>query len=90
MTDLAEREAVLCRHCHDKTTEPRCGDGLATLRWWLGLNAADALPWLFNYLGVADGECLAVVARPVERRLAIPEQAEPELFKLMAVVAICL
>lgn len=85
MADVAERGAVLCRSCHSQSTEPRSGDGIATLRWWLGASAADALRWLSSYLGVTDGDCPPVTSRPVERRLAIPEPvAEPERFRLMA------
>lgn len=87
MADLRERGAVLCRHCHNQSTEPRSGDGLATLRWWLGVSAADALRWLSCYLGVADDDCEPVMSRPVERRLAIPEQAVVHgRFRLMAEV----
>ncbi len=86
LRDFAERGAVLCRHCHNAGTEPRCGDGVATLRWWLGVDAAGALQWLARWLGVADGEhCQAV--RPIERRVEIPESPEiPERFALMAEV----
>jgi len=85
MADLPERGASLCRHCFNQTTDPRCGDGLATLRWWLGLSAPDALRWLSSYLGVTDGECAPAMVRPVERRISIPEPVvDPERFKLMA------
>lgn len=43
MIDVAERGAVLCRHCHNGGTDPRAGDGLAALRWWLGCSVADAV-----------------------------------------------
>lgn len=87
MADLPERGAVLCRHCHNKSTEPRCGDGIATLRWWFAVDAGGALRWLSSYLGVVDGDCSPVINRPVERRLAIPEQSvDPERFRLMAEV----
>ena len=87
MSDLAQRGAVLCRSCFNATTEPRSGDGIATLRWWIGCNAADAIRWLACFLGVRDGDHAPVVNRPVERRLSIPEQSvTPERFRLMAEV----
>ncbi len=87
MNDLARRGAVLCRSCFNATTEPRSGDGIATLRWWLGVDARDAIRWLSSYLGVTDGDYTPATARPIERRLSIPEQViDPERFRLMAEV----
>ncbi len=87
MIDLAQRGAVLCRSCFNATTEPRSGDGIATLRWWLGVDARDAIRWLSSYLGVTDGDHTPAAARPIERRLSIPEQTvDPVRFKLMAEV----
>ncbi len=87
MSDLADRGAVLCRSCFNATTEPRSGDGIATLRWWLGVDARDAIRWLACYLGVRDGDHSPAAARPIERRLPIPEQSvAPERFRLMAEV----
>lgn len=87
MIDLARRGAVLCRSCFNATTEPRCGDGIASLRWWLGIDARDAIRWLACYLGVGEGDHAPAVSRPIERRLSIPEQpVEPERFRLMAEV----
>lgn len=87
MNDLAQRGAVLCRSCFHATTEPRSGDGIATLRWWLGCNAADAIRWLSCFLGLSAGDHAPVVNRPIERRLSIPEQSvTPERFRLMAEV----
>lgn len=53
MKDLAQRGAVLCRHCFNGHTDPRSGDGLSTLQWWLGMNLSDAVRWLVGYLGEA-------------------------------------
>ncbi|MEZ6081211.1 MAG: hypothetical protein R3C09_28540 [Pirellulaceae bacterium] len=86
LPDFAERGAVLCRHCFNGETEPRCGDGIATLRWWLGVDAAGALQWLASWLGVDDGEFCPSV-RPIERRVEIPEPKYGQaLFALMAEV----
>lgn len=87
MSDLAQRGAVLCRLCFNATTEPRSGDGIATLRWWMGCDAVDAIRWLACFLGVRDGDHAPVVNRPIERRLSIPEQSvAPDRFRLMAEV----
>ncbi len=87
MADLPRRGAVLCRSCFNATTEPRSGDGIATLRWWLGVDARDAIRWLACYLGMSDGDLTPAAARPIERRIAIPEQSvAPERFRFMAEV----
>lgn len=86
LPDFAERGAVLCRRCHNAGTEPRCGDGVATLRWWLGVDAAGALQWLASWLGVDGGEHRPSV-RPIERRVEIPEPDDCQVrFALMAEV----
>lgn len=87
MLDIAERGAVLCRSCHHAGTDPRAGDGIATLRWWLGVDVPGALRWLSSYLGVINSEHVPVMSRPIERPLPIPEQSMvPKRFELMAKV----
>jgi len=86
MKDFAERGSVICRHCFNAGTEPRPGDGLATLRWWLGATVAEAAQWLASWLGVGPGDAKAS-RRPIERRLVIPGRADDcERFRLMAEV----
>ena len=65
---FAERGVVFCRHCFNKSTNPRPGDGLSSLRWWLGVDAAGAIQWLARFLGVDHG---VAVPRPVEHRVPI-------------------
>lgn len=72
MKDFADRGSMICRHCFNGDTEPRPGDGLASLRWWLGVDAAGAAKWLAAWLGVGPGDATAP-RRPLERRLVIPE-----------------
>lgn len=87
MIDLAQRGAVLCRTCFNATTEPRSGDGIATLRWWLGVDSRDAIRWLACYLGLSDCDHAPAMSRPIERRITIPEQPiDLERFRLMAEV----
>jgi phage/plasmid primase-like uncharacterized protein len=86
LPDLVEVGAVLCRHCHNASSEPRCGDGVATLRWWLGCDAASAVAWLADWIGVGVGSYWTCpIVHPVERRLSIPDEPiNPKRFELMA------
>lgn len=61
MRDLADRGAVLCRHCFNGSTDPKSGDGLASLRWWLGVDTAHAIRWLRAWLGIDDARHLSRV-----------------------------
>jgi len=61
MRDLADRGAVLCRHCFNGSTDPKSGDGLASLRWWLGVDTAQAIRWLRAWLGIDDARHLSKV-----------------------------
>lgn len=61
MRDLADRGAVLCRHCFNASTDPRAGDGLASLRWWLGIDTVHAIRWLRAWLGIDDARHLSRV-----------------------------
>jgi phage/plasmid primase-like uncharacterized protein len=72
MRDLGERGAVLCRHCHNGSTDPKCGDGIQSLRWWLSVDTVAALRWLASWLGVDHGNHARRVMRPIERSVAIP------------------
>jgi phage/plasmid primase-like uncharacterized protein len=84
LAELADRGSVICRHCFNGGTEPRPGDGLASLRWWLGVDAAGAAQWLAAWLGVGSGHALPS-RRPVERRLVIPDaDAQDDRFAEMA------
>jgi len=77
LPDFPQRGAVMCRHCFAAGGDPRPGDGLASLRWWLGATAAEAARWLSAWLGVTpDGA--PVLRRPIERRLVIPDDAGPD------------
>jgi phage/plasmid primase-like uncharacterized protein len=68
MKDLDDRGAVLCRHCHHASTDPKCGDGIASLRWWLGGGAGEALRWLASFLGVTHGHHSPIV-RPAHTKV---------------------
>jgi phage/plasmid primase-like uncharacterized protein len=84
LIDVAERGAVLCRHCHNGETVPRCGDGIATLRWWLGVDASEALKWLSGWLGVLPGYRSWQVAPSVQ---PVVNHSMPEVDGRFAVMA---
>ncbi len=83
MPDLEERGAVLCRQCHNQSSEPKCGDGISTLRWWLGVGTGEALRWLSAWLNVRPGSW-----SPVHRVVrSEPKPSTPRaLFDAMAEV----
>jgi hypothetical protein len=85
MPGLAERGALMCRHCFNGGTDPRPGDGLSSLRWWLGCPMAEAVRWLADWLGVGTGrDWCGPIDHPVERRMVIPDRVDPKRFELMA------
>lgn len=77
MPDLEQRGAVLCRHCHNGSTEPRCGDGIATLGWWLGVSTGEVLDWLHGFLGLKRS--WVPKRPPFERRLELSRPADSSL-----------
>lgn len=52
--DVAQRGSVQCRNCFNASTDPRPGDGIATLRWVLNCDTATACQWLAGWLGLSD------------------------------------
>ena len=72
MKDLDDRGAVLCRHCHNASTDPKCGDGISSLRWWLGVDTGEALRWLASFLGVMHGHHSPIV-RPAHTKAITKE-----------------
>ncbi|MGN6544425.1 MAG: primase-helicase zinc-binding domain-containing protein [Aureliella sp.] len=83
MADIEARGAVLCRHCHNATTDPRAGDGIATLRWWFACDTREALEWLAKWLNA--GPTYVPAVRPVVRSLQpSASAAEESRFELMA------
>ncbi|WP_168164319.1 primase-helicase zinc-binding domain-containing protein [Pirellula sp. SH-Sr6A] len=83
MRDLAMRGAVLCRHCFNGDTDPRAGDGLATLRWWLGVSLTAATEWLGLYLGCGHA---APRVREIVQSISIPREIDRKRFALAAEV----
>lgn len=73
MPDVPERGAVLCRGCFGASDDRRPGDGIATIRWWLGCDAPAARRWLAGWLGLSPALSAPAIPRPVVRRLSVPE-----------------
>ena len=81
--DVADRGAVHCRHCFTKGSDPKPGDGLASLRWLLGSDTAEACRWLASWLGVLGPT--RVIPQRVTRSIQLDATCVPsQSFKLMA------
>ena len=78
LKDVENVGAVLCRHCFNGSTDPRSGDGLASLRWWLACSMPDAIRWLRGWLGFDDGKHRAIHRKPIEPITASPEPVQSE------------
>lgn len=80
LADVADRGAVLCRHCFNADTVQRPGDGLATLRWWLSIDLPEACRWLEAWLGVMPGyrvwQVAAAQVQPVVKTTVV---ADPKM-----------
>ncbi|MBX3421540.1 MAG: hypothetical protein KF752_08290 [Pirellulaceae bacterium] len=53
--DVAETGAVFCRHCFNKTSKIRPGDGVATVAWLMNITNGEAAKWIAGRLGM-NGE----------------------------------
>lgn len=85
LKDVVESGAVLCRHCFNGSTEPRCGDGIATLRWWLGLDVSGALRWLQDWLSLGIASYWIGPSDNVAEP-ELPPSVDRKRFELMASV----
>lgn len=71
--DIAERGAVHCRHCFTKGSDPRPGDGLATLRWLLSFDTPQACRWLASWLGMTTA--VKIPRQRINRTVRPPDDA---------------
>jgi len=62
MPDFERRGAVHCRICFNRSSNPKPGDGIASLQWWLGVDTAEAISWLRSWLGLGNGRHLPIQA----------------------------
>jgi phage/plasmid primase-like uncharacterized protein len=84
LPDVAERGAVLCRHCFHGSTEPRAGDGIATLRWWFACDTRTAIEWLRDRLGIeGDGRWATLAVRRPEPVTVRARPAGDDSMRLM-------
>lgn len=67
--DVAQRGSVQCRNCFNACTDPKPGDGIATLRWLLDCDTATACRWLAGWLGLAH---TAATPEPPPLRRSVP------------------
>ena len=79
LPDFDNRGAVMCRKCFGKENDPRPGDGLATLRWWLGYDARTAIKWLESRLRYG-GFCSDVQTRGPDRHHVNASHSEPDVY----------
>ncbi len=63
--DLHHRGAVHCRHCFNRGTDPRPGNGISTLMWISRTRFRDTLRWLADYLAVGFGRSYSGTLVPV-------------------------
>lgn len=90
MSDLPERGAVLCRHCFNGSTDPKAGDGIQSLQWWLGFDTAQAIRWLRAWLGLDDTRHLSrVVASMPTIATPKPVQSESDRLRIGLMADVC-
>ncbi len=90
LPDLDIRGAVHCRNCFSGTTTPRAGDGLASLQWWLGCSAAEAISWLRSFLGLGNGQYLPIHAiKPTMAPPSKPVQSESDRLRIALMADVC-
>lgn len=79
LPDFENRGAVMCRKCFSKENDPRPGDGLATLRWWLGYDAMTAIKWLESQLRYGSFYSSVEAPEP-NRQQVIASHSEPNAY----------
>lgn len=87
--DVAERGAVHCRHCFTKGTDPKPGDGLATLCWLLSCDTKAACRWLADWLGITGKPMQRYEPPPVVRAVHLERQAEDDPVAMSLLAAEC-
>lgn len=91
LKDLEIVGAVHCRHCFSSSTNPKPGDGIASLQWWLGVSTADAIQWLRFFLGLGNYKHLPIQA--IRSPLAAPPkvvQSESDRLRIELMAEVCL
>lgn len=86
--DVNDTGAVFCRHCFNKGTQVKPGDGIASVAWLLDCSNGEAVRWLADRLGlVRDAEGNAKPAEAVDIITAVcrDKRMPPEAFKQFGV-----
>ena len=79
LRDFETVGAVHCRICFNGTTNPKAGDGIASLQWWLGVDTAEAIRWLQSWLGLDHSQHHRAIHRTaIKPTLAPPPRAQSE------------
>lgn len=90
LKDLENVGAVHCRHCFNSSTHPKPGDGIASLRWWLGVSSADAIQWLKSFLGLGNYKHLPIQAiTPPLAALPKVVQSESDRLRIELMADVC-
>ena len=67
--DVDLRGSVHCRSCFHAGTNPRPGDGIATIRWLLNCDTTSACQWIAGRLGLVD---VPMVSGPLPLSRSVP------------------
>ncbi len=59
--DINDTGAVFCRHCFNKTSTIKPGDGVATVAWLMKTTNGEAAKWIANRLGLAGEPSVASI-----------------------------
>ena len=90
LPDFDTRGSLICRHCHNASSNPRSGDGLASLQWWLGCSTAEAINWLRSFLGLGNGQHLPIYAiKPTMAPPPKPVQSESDRLRVALMADVC-
>lgn len=90
LPDFDTRGSLICRHCHNASSNPRSGDGLASLQWWLGCSTAEAISWLRSFLGLGIGQHLPIHAiKPTMAPPSKPVQSESDRLRIALMADVC-
>jgi hypothetical protein len=90
MPDFERRGAVHCRICFNRSSNPKPGDGIASLQWWLGVDTAEAISWLRSWLGLGNGRHLPIQAiKPTLAPPPKPVQSESDRLRIALMADVC-
>jgi phage/plasmid primase-like uncharacterized protein len=78
MPDFERRGAVHCRICFNRSSNPKPGDGIASLQWWLGVDTAEAIRWLQSWLGLDHSQHHQAIHRTAIKPTLAPPRAQSE------------